>query len=555
MKTKRRRSGVVLVLVLVVIAMLTLAGLAFTELMVVERKAAVVSGQQVQARALAESGVELARQFLAQDKAVQDEQRGCYNNPELFQGLAVSGDDQSARYGRVTLVAPYMQDRGAIGVRYGLEDQSAKINLRTLLDAEKTLGQGAAKKVLLGLPGMTDTVADCILDWLDEDDTPREYGAESEYYGTLTPAYQARNGPPATIEELLQVRGVTPQLLLGAAAAATMPSGNGDAENGTAEVVIPEDGTMDRGWSAYLTLYSCEQPAVRADGTAKINLNQSDMKTLFNALEQEFGTPWATFIVAYRQNGPVASATGGSSASGTSAKNSGGGAAGQSGGNASAKPGSTTTPAKSGSGTNATSTGPSPLDLTKSGGTELTSVLDLVGVRTKTKSSDTASLPSPFTDDRGAMSDYLPKLMAATTIGDEPVAGRININQAPRVVLRCLLRATPGIAEESAEQLVDQIISKQPIDFSTASPDRQYPTWLLSEGIVDLKTMKAILPLVNTGGSVYRVEAVGFFDGGGPTARIEAVVDAGKKPASIVFWRELTYLGRAYPLEVLGVSQ
>ena len=47
------------------------------------------------------------------------------------------------------------------------------------------------------------------------DDTPRANGAKSEYYCTLNPPYQPRDGLPETIEELLLVREVTPQLLFG----------------------------------------------------------------------------------------------------------------------------------------------------------------------------------------------------------------------------------------------------------------------------------------------------------------------------------------------------
>ena len=69
--------------------------------------------------------------------------------------------------------------------------------------------------MLMGLPGMTDDVADNILDWIDADDTARPNGVESQYYGQLNPPYQPRNGPPTSIEELLLVKGVTPELLFG----------------------------------------------------------------------------------------------------------------------------------------------------------------------------------------------------------------------------------------------------------------------------------------------------------------------------------------------------
>ena len=51
---------------------------------------------------------------------------------------------------------------------------------------------------------------------LDADDEPRELGAEIDYYSALAPAYAPKNGPLETVEELLLVRGVTPQLLFGA---------------------------------------------------------------------------------------------------------------------------------------------------------------------------------------------------------------------------------------------------------------------------------------------------------------------------------------------------
>ncbi len=60
---------------------------------------------------------------------------------------------------------------------------------------------------------MDVNIADAILDWLDPDDTPRENGAEVDYYAAQNPPYAPKNGPLDTIEELLLVRGVTPELL------------------------------------------------------------------------------------------------------------------------------------------------------------------------------------------------------------------------------------------------------------------------------------------------------------------------------------------------------
>ena len=92
---------------------------------------------------------------------------------------ALLADDQTDDFdrGRFTILAPAQVDGLYAGVRYGLEDEAAKLNLNALL-AEGV--DGEARNRLLALPGMTPDVADAILDWLDTDLTPREFGAEDE---------------------------------------------------------------------------------------------------------------------------------------------------------------------------------------------------------------------------------------------------------------------------------------------------------------------------------------------------------------------------------------
>src|SRR5207247_2554528 len=79
-------------------------------------------------------------------------------------------------------------------------------------------GDPTGKKLndmLVKLPNMTPDIAAAIVDWVDADTQPRQGGAENEYYSGLTPPYRTRNGPLDSIDELLLVRGVTPQLLYG----------------------------------------------------------------------------------------------------------------------------------------------------------------------------------------------------------------------------------------------------------------------------------------------------------------------------------------------------
>lgn len=60
-----------------------------------------------------------------------------------------------------------------------------------------------------------DTIIDALIDWLDPDDRESDLGAESSYYQSLKKSYSCRNGPILYIEELLFVRGITPELLYG----------------------------------------------------------------------------------------------------------------------------------------------------------------------------------------------------------------------------------------------------------------------------------------------------------------------------------------------------
>lgn len=58
-------------------------------------------------------------------------------------------------------------------------------------------------------------IADSITDWLDSDDQESEYGVESSYYESLEKPYVARNGFMESSHELLDVKGISYELLYG----------------------------------------------------------------------------------------------------------------------------------------------------------------------------------------------------------------------------------------------------------------------------------------------------------------------------------------------------
>jgi Type II secretion system (T2SS), protein K len=94
---------------------------------------------------------------------------------------------------------------------YRLTDESARINLnratRDVLD--RLLQDLGAEKT------DRDTIIDSIQDWRDANEEHRLNGAESDYYLALPVPYRSKNGDFNSVDELLQVRGMTRELLYG----------------------------------------------------------------------------------------------------------------------------------------------------------------------------------------------------------------------------------------------------------------------------------------------------------------------------------------------------
>jgi len=151
-------------------------------------------------------------------------------------------------------------------------DESSKLNINTV-----TKGQ------LLELPEMLEEIADAIIDWRDQDDTPSEGGVEGGYYENLPFGYMARNGPLRTIRELLLIKDVTPEMLYGED---TNFNGQLDYNEQDGEESPPNDdgdSELDKGWIAYLTCYSYDNNK-DAEGNQKININEANENQLTTSL-------------------------------------------------------------------------------------------------------------------------------------------------------------------------------------------------------------------------------------------------------------------------------
>lgn len=543
---RNTRQGSALVLTLVVVAMLTLGAAAFFERMFAEHQAERAYGRQMQANNMAESGVEYCKALMMEDPETITQSGGLYGNANLFQGVLVNDDSMASARGRFTVVAPDLTTEGYYGgMRYGLENESARLNLNTILFADQT-EEGASRKLLMALPGMTESIADAILDWLDSDNDSRQLGAERDYYASLSHAYAPRNGPLGSIEELLLVRDVTPALLFGA------DLNRNGAIDGNEQNLVQIDnvdnsqGELNRGWAAYLTLDSAEAN-LTPDGKPKIDVNMDNLEDLHKQLSEVLSADEANFIVAYRQGGAYTEKDDGKPISSVK------------------------------------------VDLKQRGNVRLNTILDLIGVKTRIAKSAGGSSQSgqgqtgqgsgatqnglgstqgtqsatgggsgggnnsrvviapAFPNERGAMQTYLPKLMAYVAVNSQPsIPGRLNINQAPRALIAGIPNLPPAALE--------QIISNRDVTMGQQRPDQKYETWLLQDGIVELAEMKKLMSLVTSGGNVYRAQIVGFFDENGPADRLEVVIDATQPTAPVVRRKwSLRSMGTGYTPEFLGV--
>ncbi len=549
---KRRlseRRGSILLTVLVVVALLTLTGMKFYEWSFAEHRATRSAIRQTQTRLNAESATEFIKYLLTEDDSTTYSLGGLTNNPTRFQGVLMEDSDAAALRSRFSVLSPAIKNGVYDGVRFGLEDESSRLNLNALLIADARMPDAnVGRSMLMGLPGMTESIADAILDWIDADDTPRPMGAEVTYYSALSPPYAPQNGPLESLDQLLLVRDVTATMLYGAD---RNRNGVIDAgENAEALLATPEasQGELNRGWSAYLSVYSAEQNR-RVDGRPKIDVNQEDLQQLEIELMEVFNTEQTNFILAYRQGGPYDETTGSTGTLGSAGT----------GGSTSPPSSGSPTAGSGGAGSGSTDAGGSEetvtadsieIDFDAGGSVPIETILDLVGTNTRvTQKGDTqrSIVETPFPNEPGAMSTFLPLMMDnLTATAEEVLPGRLNINQAPRV----LLESIPGMPLE----IVEQILSVRDFEPAPEVLNRQYETWLLVEGLVTLDQMKQLMPLVNAGGDVYRAQIVGYYEAEGPATRLEVLVDNTGVLPEVRWMIDLTPLGVGFPIDILGAE-
>ncbi|GAB5514157.1 type II secretion system minor pseudopilin [Rhodopirellula baltica] len=561
-----RRQGFFLVLVLIVIAVATMAVYSFTDLMIAADETAYLTGDLVQARSTVDSGIEAVRLILAQPASMREDAGGVFNNPNMFQGVPITDGSLGNPTSNFTVLAPGLTEMGTLGgIRYGLQNESARLNINALtvlednsdainmltglsggsVDAGGILGDATASEesdlsaeniavtLLMTLPGMDVTIADAILDWLDEDTEPRENGCEDEYYTSLATPYAAANGPVQTVEELLLVRGVTPQLLFGADSNRNGVLDPDEQQRYAASIETP--GVL--GWASYLTVHGAEANKTM-DGEFRVNINGEDLEVLYEELMTAIGDEvFASFIVAYRISGEsslAASVASGASAEALAAQ----GIEAQDADNADSESEGRVLPWSV--------EALDDFDLTGGAAVEFNQVLDLIDAKVSLeRNGETFTYTSPLIGEPTLLAEFLPFLMDQLTTQDGDVLpGRINLNECPAE----LLMGVPLVDVDT----MTAILEARSQDVGGTTSDRNHETWPLTEGLVTVDQMRALLPLVTARGDVFRAQVIGFDSGSGLAARGEAIIDASTPNPRVVHYRDLTHLGRGFDLSVLG---
>ena len=193
-----------LVLVVVIWALMALIVLAFelSSTMRIEALSTLTYEQEIEAYYLAQAGFHRALHSMMR---AGEQGQDVLNNPDALdpswqnspQDIWLRGDGRWVN-----------EEFGAGGYQVRVNDESGKININTVEEA-------ALREVFNNLdfePDIAQELADAILDWRDPDFLERLNGVESDYYLSLPIPYPAKDGPFDTPDELLLVRGITPEL-------------------------------------------------------------------------------------------------------------------------------------------------------------------------------------------------------------------------------------------------------------------------------------------------------------------------------------------------------
>ena len=192
----KSQEGIALLLVLWVLTILMVIVLSFSFMARTETQATLSFKDGIEKRFIAEAGIERGIMELF------------YRNVFKNQSIEFEGREVWKTDGRL-----YSSNIGDGYYTVSITDESGKVDINTVSDV-------VLKNLLISIGVQeeeVDMIVDSIMDWKDPDDFHRLSGVESDYYMSLPNPYKAKNANFDAVEELLLVKGVTPEILYGSA--------------------------------------------------------------------------------------------------------------------------------------------------------------------------------------------------------------------------------------------------------------------------------------------------------------------------------------------------
>lgn len=199
----KRGSALIVVLWILIIVALIVSSFAFE--MRLEARIITLQRKRFKADQLALAGVELAKSMLYFKE--EDKTKGAtgekiiYEDPYLNEASKIADG----------IPVNFSEAFGDGTVQLHIDYEEGRRNIKTMThDDWKELFDQA------GIPNTDwDSLLDCLDDWQDENDEHHLNGAESDDPFYRKRGYECKNAPVDTVDELLLIKGWTPEILYG----------------------------------------------------------------------------------------------------------------------------------------------------------------------------------------------------------------------------------------------------------------------------------------------------------------------------------------------------
>jgi general secretion pathway protein K len=200
LRSARYQRGIALLATMLAIALMTLLVAEFTTSAALGYRSAANQADELRAYYLARSGVQVGLAVLEQSALTIQAQNANASSQSNYDSL-----DQPW----ALPLPPIPVDGGMVTTN--IVDEDRKINVNLYLNSRTHQPDQVWAPIIVRLLSNIQVSLDILpilTDWLDPDSIESEGGAETDYYLTLTPPYEPRNGPIPTIYDLRMLKGM-----------------------------------------------------------------------------------------------------------------------------------------------------------------------------------------------------------------------------------------------------------------------------------------------------------------------------------------------------------